>query len=131
MSTTATIPALTQIATSFANSLKRREASPFFPFTSVANVRAANELAGGYFFDPLAMREFGSKIESAMYAGTLFITSEKSWDGEGRHYTIRYVVPTGEVFTLGGASQLKTIDEARDIARTVAKDLRESNLLTK
>lgn len=131
MSTTAAIPALTQIATSFTISTERRNVSPFFPFTSVADVRAANELAGDYFFNPLTMREFGSKIESAMYAGVLFITSEKSWSGEGRHYTVRYVVPSGEVFTLGGASQLKTIDEARDIARTVAKELRASDLLTK
>lgn len=131
MSTTAAIPALTQIATSFANSTDRRNVSPLYPFTSVADVRAANELAGDYFFNPLTMREFGTKIESAMYAGTLFITSEKSWTDEGRHYTVRYVVPTGAVFTLGGASQLKTIDEARNIARTVAKELRASDLLTK
>lgn len=128
MSTTTT-PALTEIATNFAKSAERRSVSPFFPFASVADVRAANRHMGNHFFDRKTMQEFGTKIESTLYAGALFITSEKSWSEIGRHYTVRYVVPTGAVFTLEGASQLKTIDQARSIARTVAKDLRESNLL--
>ncbi|WNO28424.1 hypothetical protein SEA_PSONYX_122 [Corynebacterium phage PSonyx] len=126
-----TTTALAQITNETANSTARHEVSPLFPFTTTSNVRAANKLAGFYFFNRQTMKMFGSKIESALYAGTLFITSEESWGDENRHYTIRYVVPTGEVLTLEGASQLDSIDEARDIASTVAKALRESNLLTK
>lgn len=126
-----TAAALAEIAKESAKSADRRNASPFFPFASVADVRTANKFAGLYFFSRETMKMFGSKIESALYAGTLFITSEETWGNEGRHYTVRYTVPTGEVFTLEGASQLKTIDEARDIARTVAKALRESNLVAK
>lgn len=126
-----TTAALAQITDETTNSTARRNVSPLFPFATVSDVRAANRIAGCYFFDRQTMREFGTKIESALYAGTLFITSEDSWGSESRHYTVRYVVPTGEVFTLEGASQLDSIHQARDIARTVAKALRESNLVTK
>lgn len=126
-----TAAALAEITKERAKSADRRNVSPFFPFASVADVRIANKFAGFYFFSRETMKMFGSKIESALYAGTLFITSEESWGEEDRHYTVRYVVPTGEVLTLEGASQLGSIDEARNIARTVAKALKESNLLTK
>lgn len=126
-----TTAALAEITNERTNSTARRNVSPFFPFASVADVRAANKIAGFYFFSRQTMKMFGSKIESALYAGTLFITSEEPWGGEVRHYTVRYTVPTGEVLTLEGASQLGSIDQARDIARTVAKALRESNLVAK
>ena len=126
-----TSAALAEIIKGYTNFPARRETSPLFPFSTISDVRAANRLSGQYFFDPLTMKEFGSKIESALYAGTLFITSEKTWDGKGRHYTVRYIVPTGKVFTLDGAHGLDTIDQAREIARAVAKALHESNLLTK
>lgn len=121
----------TEIIKDFTNPPAHLEVSPLFPFSTISDVRAANQRAGDYFFDPQLMQEFGVKIESALYAGTLFITSEKSRDGKGRHYAVRYAVPTGMVFTLDGASGLDAIDQAREIARTVAKALRESGLLTK
>lgn len=126
-----TAAALAEITKSYTNFPPRRKVSPLFPFSTISDVRGANELAGDYFFDPLEMQEFGIKIESTLYAGTLFITSEKSWGVRGRHYTLRYVVPTGMVFTLGNASWLDTIDQAREIAREIAKALRGSDLLTK
>ena len=125
-----TANALTEIIKGYTNFPARREISSLFPFSTISDVREANRLAGQYFFNRQTMQEFDSKIESALYAGTLFITSEKTWDGKSRHYSVRYIVPTGKVFTLDGAHELDTIEQAREIARTVAKALRESDLLT-
>lgn len=125
-----TTDALTEIIKGYTNFPTRREVSPFFPFASVADVQAANRLTRNYFFDRRDMQVSGTKIESELYAGVLFITSEDS-DGEGRHYTVHYVVPTGAIFALEGASQIDSINQARDIAHTVAKALRESDLLFK
>lgn len=126
-----TTAALTEIIKGYTNFPARCEVSSFFPFSTVSDVHAANRLTRNYFFDPRAMQEFGVEIESTLYAGALFITSGKSWDGEGRDYTVCYAVPTGKVFTLDGARRLGTIDQAREIARTVAKALQESGLLAK
>ena len=126
-----TAAAITEIIKGYTNFTARREVSPLFPFSTISDAHAANRLIGDCFFNPLAMQELGCEIESSLYAGTLFITSEKSQDGKGRHYAVRYIVPTGMVFTLDGASGLDTIDQAREIASAVGNALRESDLLTK
>lgn len=123
-----TTDALTEIIKGYTNFPARREVSPSFPFTALSDVQAANRLARDYFFDRQAMQERGVDIESALYDGTLFVTSEKSRDGKGRHYTVRYAVPTGMVYALDGASGLDTLDQAREIASVVATALRESDL---
>ena len=126
-----TAAAITEIIKGYTNFTARREVSPLFPFSTISDAQSANRLVGDCFFNPLAMQELGSKIESALYAGALFITSEKSQDGKGRHYAVRYIVPTGMVFTLDGASGLDTIDQAREVASAAAKALRGSDLLAK
>ena len=123
--------AIAEIIKGYTNFTARREVSPLFPFSTISDAQSANRLVGDCFFSPLAMQELGCEIESALYAGTLFITSEKSQDGNGRHYAVRYIVPTGMVFTLDGASSLDTIDQAREIASAAANALRESDLLAK
>lgn len=126
-----TTAAITEIIKGYTNFPARREASSYFPFSTISNVQSANRLTThGYFFDPRAMQERGVEIESDLYAGALFITSEKSRDGEGRDYTVRYAVPTGAVFALDGARRLDTIDQAHEIVTVIATALQESGLFT-
>ena len=109
--------------------LARFPVSPLYPFARMSDVRAASKQAGGHFFDRDTMHEHRSIVESELYAGVLFITSEVTWGQERRRYAIRYVIPTGAIYTLTEVHRFDTIEQARDMARQVAKRIREGGSL--
>ncbi len=87
-------------------------------FKSMADVRAKNKEIGHHFFDRDTMKYWGSKVESALYRGTFFITSEKGrLPTEPRKFTIRRVLPTGEIITEGTSRRFKTLDSAKDAVK--------------
>lgn len=90
----------------------------------------------GYFFDRDVMKAFNSKIESALYKGALFITSEQqpSWGGEvsPRTYSIRIADFNAGIHTVepqivtGGYAQILDIETARTIIRAISKHFAEN-----
>ena len=97
-------------------------------FDTMADVRAANAARGNYFFDREAMREFNSVIESTVYRGGVFITSEQIEIGrhrEPRRYSLRVADRAGAIHTLEG--KFSHIEDARQAARAVSRALTATN----
>lgn len=92
-------------------------------FQTIAEVRQANRAIGHHFFDRSTMRFFASRVESGLYAGRYFITSEKAgFQSEQRKFTIREVGSNGEVKTVGDTfNEFLFIEDARDRCRELAK----------
>lgn len=93
---------------------------------TIADIRAANAAAGYFFFSRNTMKFFGSVVISGPYhglGGITFCTREavRGSDGDMRTtYTARQFHPdTGRVTTLE-PSQLRTLDEAKEIAQEAA-----------
>lgn len=90
-------------------------------FTSIDEIRRANEAAGYYWFSPDTLRWFRSRIHADVYDGRYFVTSERNPSGE-RRYTVREVTDDGEVKTAEGceffgyASRSGAHNRARQLA---------------
>jgi hypothetical protein len=68
--------------------------------TTIAGLRALNEKNGGCWFEPSAMRFFGTRIESGIIRGRYFVTSEQPPHGT-RAYSLRSFDDEGDVSTVG------------------------------
>ena len=92
-------------------------------FTTISELRQANRAIDHHFFDRSTMRFFASRVESGLYAGRFFITSEKAgFSSQQRRYTVREALPTGEVKTVGDTfNKFSFIEDARDMCRELAK----------
>jgi hypothetical protein len=66
-------------------------------FENIAQVKKAHKAIGGHFFDREAMRFFNSKVESDVYAGRYFVTSERRELDMPKRFTVRQVAPSGEM----------------------------------
>lgn len=107
-------------------------------FDTMAELRAANAAHGGgngrpgYFFDRKAMEGFSSVIESTVYRGGVFITSEQFEASDGsrpfpRKYSVRLADRAGAVHTLNLGGHFPTVHEARQAARAVSRALTATN----
>lgn len=90
-------------------------------FKTLSEVRAANAAAGHAFFETQAMGFFNSKIESDLYGGALFVTSEREKRKMPPRFTIRRADADGSVSTVGEFQQYTFRDDARDAARRLAE----------
>lgn len=69
---------------------------PLFPAFDLVCIREANRRAGQHWFDPGAVRFFNSRISPRVYAGAIFVSSEKGPSGV-RLYSVHYCARTGRV----------------------------------
>jgi len=92
-------------------------------FKTITDLKEANREAGLHFFDRDTMRFFKSKVESGMYAGRYFITSEQGPHGP-RKYTIREARSDAAVIDASNFMQYSDLDDARADARELAKEAR-------
>lgn len=86
------------------------------PFDTISQVKAANKAIGNHWFDRGSMRFFNTKIESKLYGGRYFITSEQFVGSTGagrRKYSIRYVNDDGSIDTVGEFNEMPGIELAR------------------
>ncbi len=102
-------------------------------FHSVEEIREANRRSDYHFFDTDTMRGFGSRVVDEVYAGRIFITSEKdrshtysdgtrssgAWNGQ-RRYTVRIARDDGSVGELSEFGELDTLAQARRFAQKMA-----------
>ena len=82
-------------------------------FSSVRDVRRANQQAGFHFFDAGSLRFFNSKISRQLYGGCYFITSERYSDNTARLYTVRKATIDGQIDTVGEFQQYTSSRDAR------------------
>ena len=82
-------------------------------FNSMSDLRKKNKKIGHHFFDRDTMRFWSSKIETGLYHGMFFVTSERVGTGRRlRKFTVRQALPTGEVITVGRFQSYESLDEA-------------------
>lgn len=102
-------------------------------FQTIAQIKDANARLGHYFFEPSSMRFFASRIASnTVYGGRYFITSEQFMPSEGRaaarKFTIREASADGSVKTLGEFQGYTTLQEARIVAKRLARLIRAGRI---
>ena len=88
------------------------------PFASVDEIRRANARIDNYWFDPTTLRFFNSRISDVLYAGRIFISSERhvyepAGISEPRLYTIRVASDRGEVFSLSEFQEFASSAQAK------------------
>lgn len=84
-------------------------------YKTMAEIKSANKLAGYYFFERASMRFFDSCVESGVYQGRYFVTSEQfhgSQGSEPRKYTVRVCGPDGDIDTVGEFQGYRTKQDA-------------------
>ena len=90
-------------------------------YKTMADVRAANQAAGYNWFSKDTMHWWKSRVESALYQGRYFITSEDEFTLDGRHparvYSVREAMPDGRIDTV--KSHLRSKEAARDLIRSL------------
>lgn len=101
---------------------KRIEIEPG-PFLSVDDAVAAVQSSGSHFFSADTMRSFGSRVDDEIFGGRFFVTSERSgFDRSSpRRYTVRVVLPLGEIEELGDFLAFDTLVQARRAAKRAAE----------
>lgn len=93
-------------------------------FKTMSDVRTKNKEAGFLFFDKDTMKFWDSKVETGLYRGTYFITSEKNAiAGKPRQYTIRQALKTGDIITVGRGREYSTLESAKDAVKELVKKL--------
>lgn len=89
-------------------------------FRTITEIKRANKAAGNTFFDRSHMRFWRSRIESPVYGGKYFVTSEQTDDE--RVYTVRRANDDGEIETMGHFGMWPDRTIARRWARMCAKE---------
>jgi hypothetical protein len=90
-------------------------------FKTIADVRAANKAIGHHFFSRETMRHWRSRIESSLYGGRYFVTSEQGGDDKPRIYKVREVRPDGSIATDAVGHDFGQLWNARETARRMAR----------
>ena len=93
-------------------------------YYSIDDIKRINENKGKFFFSPVAMRVFKSRVGNSVYQGTggvYFITSEQFDRISPRQYTVRQFDPkTGSIHTAGEFNRLSRYT-AHAAAKLLAK----------
>jgi len=87
---------------------------------TIADIKAVNQAAGQCWFSRESMKFFHSRIETALYRGEYFITSEGS---PARRYSIRKAVDGGALIeTVGGYGAYNSLEAARTALRAIIRN---------
>ena len=83
-------------------------------YTSINQIISEAQSAGSHFFDEATLRFFSSRIQSKIYGGCYFITSERDnyRDSNPRFYTIRKYEGGLRIETVGEFCQYRTKAQA-------------------
>lgn len=90
-------------------------------FKTITDVRAANRASGQHWFSRKTMGFFNSRIESRLYGGRFFVTSERMELTMPKRYSVREALPDGDIKTVGNFQNFIFLDDARDLAKQCAK----------
>lgn len=77
-------------------------------------VREANRDAGHFWFSPESLDFFNTIIESDLWHGQYFVTSETPEADTPRRYTVRFVKSNGHIVTLGNRREHETLQAASE-----------------
>lgn len=92
------------------------------PYMTLAEVKVRNRTTGHHFFDPDAVAFFASKCYTPIYAGRLFVTSERQPHGS-RRFTVRVAHDNGQIGTVGEFEKYATLTAAAKAAEALAAEV--------
>ena len=94
-------------------------------FSSISQIKRANENAGRYFFSDDTMRMFKCRVHDAVYSQCVFVTSENpsTTYSNPRAYTVRIAMADGSIETFGSLGDYATRAQAHALAESVGKAL--------
>lgn len=81
-------------------------------FKNMEEVREANERVGNSFFSEGSMRYFNSRIESELFFGKYFVTSESPSEGSQKSFTVRRVHKCGRIDNVGRFQKFECVEDA-------------------
>lgn len=94
------------------------------PFKSLNAMRRRNEETGHYYFSRDTMYFFRSRVSADIFAGRMFVTSERNV-GMGqvypRLYSVRAMRDDGTIADVSNFQQFETLDSAKRYARSLAR----------
>ena len=90
-------------------------------FRTMSELKAANKKLGHHWFERGTMRFFNTRIESQLYGGRYFITSETMDPGGPRSFSIREASADGSIDTVGKFQGFRFKEDARDEIRRLLK----------
>ena len=82
-------------------------------YTTVTQIREANQRAGYHFFDPGTIESSGSIILPGVMRGSYFVTSEQDEHDVDRRYTLRRAMPDGRIVNASNFREFASAREAR------------------
>lgn len=95
-----------------------------WPYNTTGDMERANRRAGHHWFSPDTLRFWNGRVSGEVFAGSLFVSSERQTMAysapEPRRYTVRICLPDGTVDTVGQFGQFDTLKAAQRFAREVA-----------
>lgn len=93
-------------------------------FDTIEDIKTANAVGGGHWFEPATMRFFSSHVSGEVYpfpGGATFVSSERYDARSPRRYTVRVAtVDGGHVGTVGEFQGYATLRAARKAAQAYA-----------
>jgi hypothetical protein len=90
-------------------------------FETLSAVKAANKAIGNHWFEKSTMRFFNSRIESGLYAGRFFVTSERMELTWPKLYSIREAMPDGNIEGASEFQEFRRLQDAKDRARELSR----------
>lgn len=101
-------------------------------FNSISQIKRANENAGRYFFSDGTMRMFNCRVHDAVYAGCVFVTSERNdmpyCAPQPRVYTVRIALVDGSIETFGSLGDYATRAQAHREAQCLGDALKKGTV---
>lgn len=95
----------------------RKEANAF---KNMKSVRKANKSIGHFFFDRNNMKFWDTKVETPLYRGRYFVTSEAQRPPkEGRGYQVHEVLDSGVILNVG--YKLDSLDDAKEEIKNLVR----------
>lgn len=81
-------------------------------FLTIAEIKRANKAIGHHWFDDATFAFFNTRIESGVFAGHYFVTSEQFDSHSRRMFTVRYAHDDGRVSTVATFQEFASKGEA-------------------
>jgi hypothetical protein len=86
-------------------------------------IKESNQLADKHFFDRSTMRFFRSKVATRRpLGGQYFVTSEQENPSAPRLYTVRQILESGDIITVGEFQQYKSLEAAKNAIKLLPCD---------
>jgi hypothetical protein len=91
-------------------------------FNNMSELRAKNKQLGHQFFSREMMRQFNSKVETALFRGRWFIMSDKGREQTAkRKYKLWEARSSGEIVSAGDAAGYNDIDTAKQALKAIIR----------